>query len=69
MNFVDKDGTTKMYVAVHPGGLEPVEHFFLHCQFHANQRMVVIDNVSKVIGNEVQVYPEQHLWCIFLYGS
>ena len=50
-------------------GLESVEHFFLHCQFYADQRRVLIDSVSDVIGNEVQVYPEQHLRCIFLYGS
>ena len=50
-------------------GLESVEHFFLHCQFYADQRRVLIDSVSEVIGNEVQVYPEQHLCCIFLYGS
>ena len=50
-------------------GLESVEHFFLQCQFYADQRSVLIDSVSEVIGNEVQVYPEQHLCCIFLYGS
>ena len=50
-------------------GLKPVEHFFLHCQFYADQRRVLIDSVSDIIGNEVQVYPEQHLCCIFLYGS
>ena len=44
-------------------GLESVEHFFLHCQFFADQRRVLIDSVSEVIGNEVQVYPEQHLRC------
>ena len=50
-------------------GLESVEHFFLHCQFYADQRRVLIDSVSEVIGNEVQVYPEQHLCFTFLYGS
>ena len=50
-------------------GLESVEHFFLHCQFYADRRRVLIESVSEVIGNEVQVYPEQHLCCIFLYGS
>ena len=50
-------------------GFESVEHFFLQCQFYADQRGVLIDSVSEVIGNEVQVYPEQHLCCIFLYGS
>ena len=49
--------------------LEPVEHFFLHCQFYADQRSVLIDSVSQVIGSESQVYPEHHLCCIFLYGS
>ena len=37
--------------------------------FIADQRRVLTDSVSEVIGNEVQVYPEQHLPCIFLYGS
>ena len=51
--------------------LESAENFFLHCQFYADQRRVhmLIDSVSEVIGNEVQVCPEQHLCCIFLYGS
>ena len=49
-------------------GLESVEHFFPHCQFYVDQRRALIDSVSDVIGNEVQVYPEQHLCCIFLYG-
>ena len=50
-------------------GLESCEHFFLHCQFYADQSRVLIDSVSEVIGNEVQLYPEQHLCCMFLYGS
>ena len=37
--------------------------------FVADQRRVFTDSVSEVIGNKVQVYPEQHLPCIFLYGS
>ena len=48
-------------------GLESVEHFFLHCHFYADQRRVLIDSVSEVIDNEVEVYPEQHLCYIFLY--
>ena len=46
-----------------------VEHFFLHCQFYADQKRVLIDSVSEIIGNEVQVYPEQYLCRIFLHDS
>ena len=50
-------------------GLESAEHSFLHCQFYADQMRVLTDSVSEVIGNEVQVYPEQHLPYVFFYGS
>ena len=46
-----------------------LQQIILHCQFYADQRRVLIDSVSEIIGNEVQVYPEQHLCCIFLYGG
>ena len=32
-------------------GFESVEHYFLHCQFYADQGRVFIDSVSEVIGN------------------
>ena len=42
-------------------GLESVEHFFLHCQFYSDPRMMPIDSVSEVISNKVQIYPWEHL--------
>ena len=44
-------------------------HFFLCCPRYATQRSSLLSKISDIIGSDVSVFPDEHLYHILVYGS
>ena len=44
-------------------------HFFLRCPHFTTQRSIPISKISDIIGSEVSVLPDEHLYSIIVHGS
>ena len=44
-------------------------HFFLRCPHFTTQRSILISKISDIIGSDVSVLPDEHLYSIIVYGS
>ena len=44
-------------------------HFFLRCPHFTTQRSIFISKISDIIGSDVSVLPDEHLYSIIVYGS
>ena len=44
-------------------------HFFLRCPRNSNQRTTLLSKISDVIGSDVSVFPDEHLYNILVYGG
>ena len=43
--------------------------YLFGCPLHSGQRIALLDNVSKIVGTEVNVLPDDHLLHALLYVS
>ena len=44
-------------------------HFFLRCPHYITQRSSLLNKISEIIGSDVTVFPDEHLYYILVYGS
>ena len=44
-------------------------HFFLRCPHFTTHRSILISKISDIIGSDVSVLPDEHLYSIIVYGS
>ena len=44
-------------------------HFFLRCPRYFTQRSLLLSKISEIIGSDVTVFPDEHLYYIIIYGS
>ena len=44
-------------------------HFFLRCPHFTTQRSILISKISDIIGSNVSVLADEHLYSIIVYGS
>ena len=44
-------------------------HFFLRCSRYATQRTTLLSKISDLIGSDVSIFPDEHLYYILIYGS
>ena len=44
-------------------------HFFLRRPRYATQRYALLSKISDIIGSDVSVFPDEHLYYILVYGS
>ena len=44
-------------------------HFFLRCPHFTTQRSILISKISDIIGSDVSVLPDEHLYSKIVYGS
>ena len=48
---------------------ENTVHYFLCCPLYSRQRIALLDNVSNIVGTDINVLPNEHLMHVLLYGS
>ena len=44
-------------------------HFFLCCPRYVTKRILLLSKISDIIGSDVSVFPDEHLYHILVYGS
>ena len=50
-------------------GEETSIHYILHCSRYSSHRNTLLSKTSDIIGSEVSVLPDEHLFSLLLYGS
>ena len=50
-------------------GDETSVHFFLRCPRYPSKRSTHLSKISDIIGSDVSVFPDEHLYHILVYGS
>ena len=48
---------------------ENTVHYFLCFPLYSCQRIALLDNVSNIVGTDINVLPNEHLMHVLLYGS
>ena len=44
-------------------------HYILHCPRYTSDRIILLSKISDIVGSNVSVLPDEHLFSLLIYGS